>query len=143
MPTLGLIGSGSRLRASQRDCSMMARSPLGERRPPMSRRMTTPLLRSVGASATSLARSGGHRDGEEENELGFSETRHAASVLLPQDSRSTVDRQWMIQIDLGRVLAQVGNEICGPGLRCLMRFCAWAGPNRIWPLGRLRFKFFC
>jgi hypothetical protein len=57
-PTLGLTDTGSRLRASQRDCSTMARSPSGERRLPTSRRATTPLLRPVATPAASLARSG-------------------------------------------------------------------------------------
>jgi hypothetical protein len=51
-PTLGLTGLGSRLRVSQCDCSTTARLPSGERRPPTSRRATTPLLRP----AASLAR---------------------------------------------------------------------------------------
>jgi hypothetical protein len=40
--TLGLTGSGSRLRASPLDRSTMACSPSGERRPPVSRHVTTP-----------------------------------------------------------------------------------------------------
>jgi hypothetical protein len=60
-PTLGLTGSGSRLRASQRDCLTTARSPSGERRPSVSRRATAPLLQPVAAPAASLARSGGDR----------------------------------------------------------------------------------
>jgi hypothetical protein len=73
-PTLGLTGSGSRLRASQRDCSTMARSPSGERRPPVSRRATVPLHRQVATPAASLARSVARVEMEAEmetNELGF------------------------------------------------------------------------
>jgi hypothetical protein len=47
----------------------MAHSPSGERRPPSSRRTTASLLHSVGALATSLARSGGDKGGEEVNEV--------------------------------------------------------------------------
>jgi hypothetical protein len=60
-PTLGLTGLGSRLRASQRDCSTTAPSPSGERRPPTSRRTTAPLLQPVAAPAASHARSLGWR----------------------------------------------------------------------------------
>jgi hypothetical protein len=56
-PTLGLIGSGSRLRASQHDCSTTTRSLSGERRPPASRHATAPLLRSIATPTASLARS--------------------------------------------------------------------------------------
>jgi hypothetical protein len=66
-PTLGLTGSGSRIRASQRDCS-------GERRPPASRRATVPLLRLVAMLAASLARVE-MEAGEETNELGFAGKR--------------------------------------------------------------------
>jgi hypothetical protein len=96
----------------------------------------------VGRRAGHFTHSGGDRGGEEENELGFGGTCHATSVLLPRDSHSTADHRWTVQIDLGRFLAQVGDEIGGPGLHYLMRFCAWAGPNQIWPLGWLRFKIF-
>jgi hypothetical protein len=50
VPTLGLTGSGSRIRVSQRDCSTTTHSPSGERHPPASRRA------NVGRLARSLAR---------------------------------------------------------------------------------------
>jgi hypothetical protein len=66
--TLGLTGSGSQLRASQCNCSTMALSPSGERRPLASRRATMPLLQPVAALAASLARSAGDRGrGKETN----------------------------------------------------------------------------
>jgi hypothetical protein len=105
--------------------------------------MVPPLPASRRTDHRSLSLSaGGEETGENKNELGFGETRRAASILLSRDSCSTVDRRWMVQIDLGRFLAKVGNEICGLGLRCLMGFCARAGSDRIGPLGRLRFKIF-
>jgi hypothetical protein len=55
-PTLGLTGSGSRLRALQCDCSTMVCSPSGEHHPLVSRRVTAPLLRSVATPVASLAR---------------------------------------------------------------------------------------
>jgi hypothetical protein len=74
--TLGLIDSGSRLRASPRVRSMTTRSPSGERRPPTSKCTTVPLLRSVGMPATSHSRSliftsGGEREEEKRMVLGF------------------------------------------------------------------------
>jgi hypothetical protein len=59
--TIGLTGSGSRIRTSQCDCSTMARSPSGERRPSVSRRVMAPLLRPVASLAASLACSLGWR----------------------------------------------------------------------------------
>jgi hypothetical protein len=89
-PTLGLIGSGSRLRASQRDCLTMVRSPV-------SRRATAPLLRPVATSAASLVRSGEDGGGERMKWLGLwgkcaaqrfcsAETRTRPSI---QDGRRT------------------------------------------------------
>jgi hypothetical protein len=74
VPTLGLIGSGSRIRASQHDCSTTARSPLGERRPPVSRRATASLLQPVATLVASLARVETEAR-EETNELGFAGKR--------------------------------------------------------------------
>jgi hypothetical protein len=78
--TLGLIDSGSRLRASPRVRSMTTRSPSGERRPPTSKCTTVPLLRSVGMPATSHSRSliftsGGEWGEEKRMALGFAGER--------------------------------------------------------------------
>jgi hypothetical protein len=74
--------------------------------------------------------------------LGFAGNRLLGGFDAPRVTRDRPSRMDGTQ-PFGPDEAQVGDEICGPCLRCLMRFCAWAGPNRIWPLGRLRFKFFC
>jgi hypothetical protein len=79
-PTLGLTGSGSRLRASQRDCSTTARSPSGERRPPASKRATVPLLRSAASLFRSVARVE-MEAGMETNELGFAGKRPLDSFV--------------------------------------------------------------
>jgi hypothetical protein len=101
-PTLELIGSGSRLRASQRDCSTMARSPSGERRPLMSRRATTPLLRPVATPAASLARSGGD-SGRETNDARVLWGASRSAVLMRRESRVNVHRRWMAHSLLGQM----------------------------------------
>jgi hypothetical protein len=89
--TLGLTGSSSRIRASQRGCSMTARSPSGERRPSASRRVTTPLLRPVATPAAvltrSLGRSGGDGGGEETRWLGLRGNR-AVRRFCSSENRS-------------------------------------------------------
>jgi hypothetical protein len=96
-PTLGLTGSGSRIRASQRDCSTMACSPSGERRPPVSRHATAPLLRPVATPAASLTHSLARVEteaGEETNELGFAGKLAARRFCSRQESRVTIHRRW-------------------------------------------------
>jgi hypothetical protein len=74
-PTLGLTDSGSRLRASQRDCSTTVHSPSSERHPPVSRRAMAPLLWLVATPVASLGRSSGDGGRDGENELGFAGKR--------------------------------------------------------------------
>jgi hypothetical protein len=103
-PTLGLTGSGSRIRASQRDCLTMARSPLGERRPPVSRHATAPLLRPVATPATSLAHSLARVEmeaEEETNELGFAGKLAARRFCSRRESRVTIHRRWTAHNVLG------------------------------------------
>jgi hypothetical protein len=119
VPTLGLTGSGSQLRASQRDYSMTARSPSGERRPSANRRTTTPLLQPVAAPATSLARSGAFRGGERKgNEM---RARVWSSAVSHRFVRSILTENRTIEINgcchFGLFLAQVGVGIAGPSLR--------------------------
>jgi hypothetical protein len=101
-PTLGLTGSGSRIRASQRDCSTTARSPSGERRPPASRRAMAPLLRPVATPAASLARVK-TEVGKETNELGFAGKSAARRFCSRRESRMTVHRRWTTHSVLGRM----------------------------------------
>jgi hypothetical protein len=133
-PTLGLISSGSRLRVSQRDCSMTARSPSGERHPSVSRRAMAPLLRSVSARPPrSLARSGGDRGGEEENELGFGETRHPAPVLLFRGSLTVVDSRWTAIVVLGLNRPRWAGEMSAQAFAPFCDFqVGWAGPESVY-----------
>jgi hypothetical protein len=100
VPTLGLIGSGSRIRASQCDCSTMVRSPLGERRLSASRRVTAPLLRLVATPAASLAWVESEA-GEETNELGFAGKRplggfvHGESRAWPSIADGRLTAFWV------------------------------------------------
>jgi hypothetical protein len=73
-PTLGLTGSGSRLRAPPHDGSMTARSPSGKRRPPVSSHTAAPPLpanRRADHRSHSLDFGGEERRGETEMMLGF------------------------------------------------------------------------
>jgi hypothetical protein len=70
----------------------MARSPSSERRPPVSRRATAPLLWPVGASATSLARVETEA-GKEENGARVHGGAGRSAVLMCRESRVTVYRQ--------------------------------------------------
>jgi hypothetical protein len=101
-PTLGLTGSSSQIRASQHDCSTMAHSPSGERRQPMSRHATTPLLRPVTTPVASLAQVETEA-GKETNELGFAGKRPLAGFCSRRESRVTVHRRWTAHSILGRM----------------------------------------
>jgi hypothetical protein len=119
VPTLGLTGSGSQFRASQRDCSTMARSPSGERRPSANRRTMPLLLQPVAAPTTSLARSGGFRGGERKgNEM---RARVWSGAVGHRFVRPILTENRTIEINscchFGLFLAQVGIGIAGPSLR--------------------------
>jgi hypothetical protein len=101
-PTLGLTGSGSRIRASQHDCLMMARSPSGKLRPPTSRCATALLLRPVATSVASLARVETEA-GKETNELGFAGKSAARWFCSRRESCMTVHRRWTAHSVLGRM----------------------------------------
>jgi hypothetical protein len=76
------------------------------------------VLQSVGVLALSLARSGGDRGREEENELGFQRVMtHCVgfvAVRLVLDHWSQMDDSRRVGLDS----AQVGGEKVGPGLCC-------------------------
>jgi hypothetical protein len=143
--TLGLNGSGSRIRVSQRGCSTTARSPSGERRPSVSRRVTAPLLRPVATPTASLTRSGGDGGGEENRmALGFAGNRPLggfvhARIAHHRPSQMNGSRRF------GQNVAQAGDEFRGPGLRCILSFRAcWSGPcfgslGRMWPRRAMSF----
>jgi hypothetical protein len=123
VPTLGLTGSSSRIRASQRDYSTTVGSPSGERRPPVSRRATAPLLWPVATPATSLARV--ETEAEEEMKLGFSGERPAPRFCCRESyAQPSISDEWLIRVRLDK--AQAGGENAGPGLRCFkFRAVGW------------------
>jgi hypothetical protein len=131
-PTLGLTGSGSRIRASQHDCSTVARSPSGERHPPAGRRATAPLPRPVAPPADSLVGSLARVEteaGKETNELGFVGKSVAQRFLFTARVARDRPSQMNGSQRFGPNVAQAGDEFHGSGLHCVLRFRAgWSGP---------------
>jgi hypothetical protein len=143
--TLGLTGSGSRIRVSQCGCSTTARSPLSECRPSASRRATAPLLRSAATPAALLARSGGDGGGEENRMvLGFAGNRPLGGFVHTRIARHRPSQMNGSQ-RFGPNVAQAGDEFRGPGLRCVLSFRAgWSGScfgclGRMWPRQAMSF----
>jgi hypothetical protein len=130
--TLGLTGLGSRLRALQHDCSTTARSPSGEHHPPMSRRAMAPLLRSVGTSDGSLARSFGWRQrrGRKKNDTRVRGGAERSAVLMCRESRVTVHRRWMARSFLGQIQPRCVSEIRAQVFTALCDFACERGQTR-------------
>jgi hypothetical protein len=125
-------GSGSGFRASPRDCSTMARSPLGECRPAseQTRDDTAPRANwRADHLAHSLSFAREERWGKECTRVS---TRNWSRLVLKcRNSRSTVHRRWMACSALSWPLAQVGEVIFGPGLRCDLWSSRGPGRTRI------------
>jgi hypothetical protein len=131
-PTLGLTGSGSRLRASQRDCSTTVHSPSSERHPPVSRRATAPLLWSVATPVASLGRSGGDggRDGDEWTRV--CRQTAARRFCSRQESRVTVHRRWAAHSVLGRMRPRRVMKFVAQAFTAFWNFHAgWVGLSSV------------
>jgi hypothetical protein len=89
------------------------------------------LLGSTNVPTTSPTRSASvEKRGEEKNVLGFPRGT-GRLVLMCCDSRTTVHRRWTARSALGRLLAQVGEVIFGPGLHCDLWSSRGPGRTRI------------
>jgi hypothetical protein len=119
-PTLGLTGSGSRLRAPPHDGSMTARSPSGKRRPPVSSHTAAPPLpanRRADHRSHSLDFGGEERRGETEMMLGFRGERSCRVFVLTRDARhrsSQMDGQRRFGLDLARWADEMSAQAFAP-----------------------------